>query len=665
MKKILIAAILTALLALIPTMVFASNTNRTLQPGNVYEFTGLDARVISHINVTGTGRYEIVAWNAQGEITRFGTSLGRFSVSGTGGVQVTPLAPLAVSFDSSRVQLSVQAGSALTSVDVPQGQTVRLANNHATSVNIRATTASLFDFAIFNRSGTNTDFGRLVRLPQIGLPAGGHALVTAANNSTSVYFPTRLADDINAEIILSPALYVINLLSGETYTIANSTGVARTLRFLPEFTNVNFFHEHITRGRDGHVISHGEREANYLPLGANQTVAITALMDAEMFFPYAWRAAFGLGADTTAPAYNALEAGDTITVTNDDLTRAHSVFLHSLEDFTVDYTITHEDALTFNTRESLGGESFAITLQPGATATITVLEAYANLHVSLPAVNEVSATLGDIAALARHILEPGQSLYISYEGNYTARFLPIAHMAVNLSLDFVRYENGYISDFGTRAVRSQFVLTDDESVLITNSTEEVILLHIPQAYLENGLEIEETNRIALHRHVADATVQINNRDRLYNHSILVLNETARNVEHDAHVLDFLALTSNINIVDFGTRPLGLANIPVGQRLTIASNTTGVIPTIIFPAELLGSSLTISNAADDQLLHRFTLTPGRSISVRNPFRDLFIIRTNSGTIEILPNSIITITAPIGENMELYLPMHWAIRLGLVS
>jgi len=199
MKKILIAAILTALLALIPTMVFASQTNRTLQPGNVYEFTGLDARVISHINVTGTGRYEIVAWNSQGEITRFGTSLGRFSVSGTGGVQVTPFAPLAVSFDTSRVRLSVQTGSALTSVDVPQGQTMRFANNHATSVNVRAANTSVFDFAAFNRSGNNTDFGRLVRLPQMSLPAGGYALVTAANSSTSIYFPTRLAGSIRIE----------------------------------------------------------------------------------------------------------------------------------------------------------------------------------------------------------------------------------------------------------------------------------------------------------------------------------------------------------------------------------------------------------------------------------------------------------------------------------
>jgi len=661
-----------------------------LQPGNVYEFTGLDARVISHVNVTGTGRYDIVAWDSQGEITRFGTGMGRFSVSGTGGVAITPIAPLSVTFDSSRIRLQSEAGSALIHTRIPVGQTVNFANHNSVNLHIRTHQLSNFDYVIFNRAGHSTDFAREVRLPQISIPVGGSISITAALRETSVYFPSRLVGYVTTGNLAQPAIHTIELLTGQVYALSNSSDRAYNLRIEPPFPDATFAFEYITRGRDGHVTSHGERDANQLQLAARHSISITPIMDGEMFFPSTWLRDIRVGHGVISPIYQTIQSGRSLTITNTDAHRSHSVFISCPDDeigFVIDYVTVLDDEVAFNTAEIFPGESKTLTLQAGAQTTITILEAEAPLAISFPNIAEIASVPSPAGAIVRYVLEPGQSVYISYSGEESVRVLPVSdEQNSDAKLDYVRYYDDEIESFGTFALRSIISFEEGQSALITNAADEKITLRIPQFYLDNGLTLQASDAPALFRLVAASPAQIENRDRHYNHSFSVQNETGRNLRQGASILEFVTYSTSTNIADFGERGLGTLEIPAGQRMIIAPVPNGITPSIIFPAEWYGLYFRTS-AAQEAPLHRITLRPGRRLTVTNNTRNSFVLQNNSettaagfvfgrvmasqevnplqGPIEIDARTEIVITATSGANLELWLPTRWARQLGLVE
>ncbi|MCL2286776.1 MAG: hypothetical protein FWC32_10505 [Firmicutes bacterium] len=788
MRHILLTLCAFALVLLAPTAVYASQTSRTLQPGNVYEFTGIDARVISHVNVTGTGRYDIVAWDAEGEITRFGTGSGRFSVSGRGGVAVTPLAPLSVSFDSSRIRLSSRAGSALRRVNIPVGQTVNFANNHSANLHIRTHQLSSFDYAVFNRAGHSTDFAREVRLPQISIPFGGSITVTAALRETSVYFPSRLANYIDIENLAQPAIHTIDLLAGQAYTLSNTSDRSYTLRIEPPVTGSTFAFEYITRGRDGHVTSHGERDTNQIQLGSRHSITITPILDGEMFFPSAWLEYIRVGYGTVAPIYQTLQSGSSLIITNNDTHRPHSVFIRCPEEeygftieyvtllnddatfgireiapgdsmtltlqagaqttvtiaesetlltisfpdideitsqpaaagalaryilepgqgsltlynshphssytvsisssditqgFTIDYSTVLDDQVTFNTIEAVPRRTVNLTLQSGAEITITAVEAAEQLIVRFAGIEEITATSGDSVAVVRHVLQPGQSVYVSYTGEDSVGVLTFVERGVrDAALDFVRYYDGDIDTFGTVDVGSSIIFAEGESAIITNSGDDEITLQIPKFYLENGLELQESDSPALFRLNVTWPTQIENRSRHYVNSFNLQNETRRSVRQGANVLEYVIYSTGNNISAFGQRGLGTIEIPANQRMVVAPVPNGITPSIIFPAEWYGVHFRISRAQETPL-HRITLTPGRSLTIYNNTRHEFVIQNNAATtaagfvfgrvrnvtdanplnhaIQIAPRTDVTITATNGADLELWLPARWARQL----
>ena len=239
MRKIIFLACATLLLSLLPMTMYA----RTLQPGNVYEFVGRDARVVSHVSVTGAGRYEIVAWNERGEVTRFGTGSGRFSVSGTGGVAISPFAPITVSYDSSRVTLRQSPGTALRQIEVQTGQTLKFQNNQLANAHIRTShrNDTRFDYVILNRIEDVVNFSRDVELAQIRVPVEGAITITATGNPVILYFPTRwLGDGLQVTTLDHPALASMELLAGQTYAFENYGTTMRTLRISQEFAGAIF-----------------------------------------------------------------------------------------------------------------------------------------------------------------------------------------------------------------------------------------------------------------------------------------------------------------------------------------------------------------------------------------------------------------------------------------
>jgi len=636
MKKIYLAIFALALVLLAPTIVYGAQSTRTLRPGNVYEFTGRDTRVISHINVTGTGRYDIVAWDSQGEITRFGTGTGRFSVSGTGGVAITPHAPLTVSFDSSRLRLHAEAGSALHHITIPVGATVSFANSHDANVHVRTSQVSNFDYVFFNRVGNSTGFAREVRLPQLSIPAGGSATITAALRETTVYFPSRLNQHISAESLAAPAIYISELFAGQVYTLANTGTRAHNMRIDPLLSDASFFFEYVARGRDGHVTSHGDREGNQLHLSAGQSISITPVMDGELYFPYAWLRDLNIGYGVLSPRYQTFRQGTSLTITNTDPGRTHSVFISCPDEeygFVIDYTTLHDDEVTFNTRETLPGNNMTLTLQPGAQTTITILEAEDNLAISFPDIPQITSRPSQTIAIVRHELEPGESVYISFEceEDEAVRIIPVGELtSSNSVLDYVRYFEDEIESYGTIALRSAVTFTNGQSALITNPSDEVITLRVPYIYLENGLELTETDATALFRMDVTSPIQILNRDRLYNHRISVQNETRRNLRSGESALEYVQFATGNNIAAFGQRGLGHIEIPADRRIVIAPVPNGIVPTVMFPAEWYNRYFRITDVVEAPL-YRITLRPGQRVTITNNYtRNDFIIQNNSST-----------------------------------
>jgi hypothetical protein len=415
-------------------------------------------------------------------------------------------------------------------------------------------------------------------------------------------------------------------------------------------------------------------------------------MDGELFFPSAWLENLRVAYGTISPMYQTLQSGHSLTITNNDEHRSHSVFINSPDEeygFRLDYVTLLDDEVTVNTREFFPGDRMTLTLQAGAQTTITILESVGHLEISFPDIDEITFVQIMQGALARRVLEPGQSVSVSYGGEDYIRILTVSDETnSDAVLDSVRYYENEIDSFGPFAVGTHIVFAEGQSTLITNSSDEYITFRIPQIYLDNGLEFEETEDEALFRLVVDSPVQIENRDRHYNHSFAVQNETGRNLRgrRALEFITFAAGTGN-NIVDFGERGLGEIELPPQQRMVVAPVPDGISPSIIFPAEWYGVYFRTS-AALETPLHRITLRPGRRLTVTNNTRHSFMLHNNSettaagyfittlppgplhrgsvnepaqGPIDILANTEIRITATTGADLELWMPTRWARQL----
>jgi len=409
-----------------------------------------------------------------------------------------------------------------------------------------------------------------------------------------------------------------------------------------------------------------------------------------MFFPSAWLRDINVGYGAISPIHQTIRQGQSLTITNTDAHRAHSVFIRCPDEatgFMIDYVTVLDDEVTFNTAEILPGGSKTVTMQAGAQTIITVLEADAPLAIEFPDIAEITFAANPVAAIVRYVLEPGQSVYISYSGEESARFVPVSdEPRSDARLDYVRYHDDEIESFGTFGLRSAVAFAEGESALVTNASDEEITLRIPQFYLDNGLNLQASNSPALFRLAVTSPTQIENRDRHYNHSFSVQNETGRNVRQGASVLEFVTYSTSTNIVDFGERGLGTMEIPAGQRIIVAPVPNGLAPSIVFPAEWYGVYFRTS-AAQETPLHRITLRPGRRLTITNSTRNSFVIQNNSATsaagfvlgrvvanqevnplqgpIEVAPQAETVITATSGASLELWLPTRWARQLRLVE
>jgi len=697
-KKLLFFVGCFLVVALFPISVWASQTTRTLQPGRTYEFVGRDARVISHVNISGAGRYQFVETNALGELLRFGYSNWRISISGTGRTAVTPLAPMQVTFDSSRLRVYESEGTVLRQFTVNEGQTISLQNTSMVNHHIRINLAFgvTYDFTLTDIFGDIDNFGFESRFPQVNVIGGGTKKITAQDGSLIVYFPSSwYGNNIRVARPQQPVLSTLEISAGYELALANSSSEAVNITARTMHIGIPFRYEFVMRGRDGHVVSYGTASSSQIRIPAHNTLHLTPIIDAELIFPHALLSYLSIGHGGSAPMYRSLLQGSSLVVTNNDPLRTHSIFVRCGTDsgnFSFDYVLENNNVITFRILENITAAQHVFNLPAGASITITATEAVGHLALVLPDISVIETRTMEQAALVRYEVLPGASVYITNDSGYTMDIMTITDENA-FGFDIVRYdlESGDIQDFGRVDLRNRFSLDSGQSALITTHDYSVIFA-LPQIVASRGLTFVESDRVALFRQplAYGNVLQIDNIDRWYNHYFLVEDDSNRRSRPSGFAYEYLAtgIRARGGLLYYGLSNLGYHTIPTNGRVTLMPRPGNVL-SVAFPSEWHGRYLQVRTVVE-RPLHHIVLTPGQSITINNSTMENFVLSNNShatlagfhirvghglpvnlntdiaqsGNIILTRGTVTTITAALGADLEIWMPLSLARQLRLV-
>jgi hypothetical protein len=689
--KLIIAALFFAgVLALLPVGAQAANTTRTLQPGRVYTFTGLDARVISHITVTGTTRYQYVALNGRGDVTGYGFSVGRVSVNGNGQTLITPSAPMQVTFNSARLTVRHEQGEALRQLTVNEGQTLLLENTGRTNQHIRTNRAAYFDIVATNAAGSIAAMNREVRFPQFNLPSNGHAVLTATDSNMVVYFPNIWHGGIvRTSYSTDPAIVARDVWEGVPFILSHGEERTLAVDFAPHFTTAAFTYEFITRDQLGFSVAHGETSGNRVSIPPERSVTITPLMDAEMFFPAEVARSLTISEGTDAPAHYLLEPGDTLIISNTHTIRPFDVYLSSEPGgygISYDFALESEDDFSFGIRQSAG----RIAIPPGGTLTLTAGEPPEWMPQTLAvrfAYNEyINYRVGTTPVL-RHTLTSSEGLIITNTNENRTYTVFLTNDLGN---------NALLYDY-TLETEHDFILRIDQTapqIAIPPGGVLTLTAGTPPEGAAQRIVVHSARRTALtHRIGATPVVRhilntnsglvINNTDENRAYNVLITNIGRGNTVSYDYTLetdDDFILRTNQNAAQITIPPGGILTLaagipPQGTTQTLAvhmarraavTHHVDTAPVVRYALDT-DKGLVISNLNSTRTYSVFITNTGRSNAVLYDFtletEDDFVLRTNQSAaqVNIPPGGILTLAAGMPpEGTPQTLAAHFACR-----
>ena len=702
MKRILLlAGMMFAALLFVSTEASAQTATQTLQPGRTYVFTGTNPAVVSHVDVPSGARYEFVEKDSDGYLVRFGFSNWRITVIGTGSMAITPLQTMRVSFNSNRLRLTSTEGSVLTQSSIEPGETVRVENFNLSDAQLRISQnrAYTYDLVILDGFGGVTRMLVDADFPQINIPGRGTASVSARGGPLSVYFPSFLYNtDMRVSTPIQPAFITNTLTAGEEIAVANRNNTPMDLLARTQANNILFRYTYVLRGNDGHVVRYDSAIGNDIRIPPRSTLYITPIINAELLFPSVLLNYVEVGLGDGVPPHHALFPGQSITVANTSEIRPHRIFGASGTEWgyiSLSYFVYHDEEWFWGVANETTSE-WSLNLEPGAIATITITGATEYAAFNIPIVNDVSIVQDAEPALVRYNLQPGESVYVSNNGNDTVAVMFWANNN-GPAPDFVLYDlrTGRIESFGRLGREGSFNLESDMSILITSAYYET-WVSVPRKLNENGvMMISATERQALVRHnlYYGQTLRIDNTSRLYNRFVVIEQETNRRTSRNDYAFEFtlaqITTSANYNVFDYGMNPVGTYILPPNNRLNIMPAERESL-SAAFPAEWLGRYIRVQTV-DGVPLHRITLSPGNRLNLSNRTRDDFYISNNSGpasagfhirsttdTGNLRPDEVretgsiflgagdrFAIVAAAGENLEIWMPTTWARRLGLTN
>ena len=701
MKKIvLLAGLLVTAIFFVNAELHASTSLQVLQPGRTYEFIGINSYVVSHVDIPGGGQYEFVEMDSEGSVSRFGFSSMRVTIIGTGSTAITPLAPMPVTFNSSRVRLRITEGSVLTQTRLEPGETANIENrglsdNH---VRIRQNRAYSYDLIILDGFGSVVNSFTDTGFPQIGIPGGGSAAITANDGFLSVYFPSFLSGNVLRVSRSAQQVMVAHILfAGLEIAVSNTSDETINFAARTSPNDALFRYTYVQRGGDGHVVRYGNATGNDIRIPPRSSLHITPVINAELLFPSIFLDYVEISYGDNAPLFHALFPGESITVANTSPIRQYRIFGASgnpYGHFSLDYVMYHDEEWHWGVVRDTTAE-WSFNLEPGAMVTITLTDATDYAAFRIPITSDINIVGDTGPAKIRYYLQPGESVYMA---NNTEISVNVMFSAKNNgpAPDYVLVNQrlNRIESFGRLDVAGSFTLGSYMSLLVTSVSYDT-WVSVPGVLVEEGLAISATDRQALVRHSLrhGQTLRVDNTGRFYNRSVIIENDSNRRTGWNDFDYEFtltqITAATNYNVFDFGVSQVGAHVLPPNNRLNIMP-AEGASLSAAFPAEWLNRYIRVQTA-DVVPLHRITLSPGSRVSINNRTRDDFEIANNSGpgsagfhirrpndtsrispdepretgSISLPAGSNIVIVAAIGEELEIWMPMNWARRLGLVN
>ena len=698
-KTVLFVGLLVSALLFMNTEIHASTSLLVLQPGRTYEFIGINPYVVSHVDIPDGGQYEFVEKDSEGNFSRFGFSGMRITIIGAGSTSITPLAPMRVSFNSSRVRLRSSAGSVLYQTRAEAGETINI-NNWGLSdahVRIRQNRAYSYDLIVLDGFGGVVNSFTDTVFPQIGIPGGGSAAITANDGFLTVYFPSLLSNVLWVSRPGQQVMVTHALFAGFEIVVSNNSDELINFSARTSPSGALFRYTYVLRGGDGHVVRYDNAIGNDIRIPPRSTLHLTPIMNAELLFPSMFVEYIEINYGGNVPAFHALFPGDSITVANTSSVRQHRIFGASGHEYgliSLDYVVYRDGEWHWGVVKD-SAAIWSLNLEPGAIVTITVTDATDYAALNIPIIDDIDI-LGDTGpAKIRYYLQPGESVYVANNSGISVNVM-FSVENNGLAPDFVLVNQrlSRIESFGRLDVAGSFNLGSYMSVLIT-STGYDAWVSVPGALAEEGLAISATNRQALVRHSLrqGETLRVDNTGRLYNRTVVIENDSTRRAGWNDFDYEFtltqITAATNYNVFDFGISQAGVFVIPPNNRLNIMP-AEGASLSAAFPAEWYNRYIRVQTAAQAPI-HRITLAPGSRITFNNRTRDDFEIENNSGpgsagfhvrrpndtgrlrpdepretgSISLPAGANFTIVAAVGENLEMWMPMTWARRLGLVN
>ncbi|MCL2275856.1 MAG: hypothetical protein FWC16_13095 [Defluviitaleaceae bacterium] len=656
MKK-LSAVIFILFLVCLPMYAQAANVTRILQPGNTYTFTGLDRRVISHVSAAGTGRYQFVSVNERGEVIDFGFAFGRFSISGQQALRISPLAPLSVTFDATRISLESQTGEPLRQIFVEN--TIMLENVGRTGRQIRTTQTNPFDVVITLSTGEVQAAHQGVRFPQFTLPPRGTATITAYDGGLTLYFPQEWAGDLTVHAQTThTALAAQPLRAHQVYTLTFTGARNAVLAIEAASGDGTVIYDFILRDRQGFSIDHGEASISTLTLAPHQSLTLTPHRDATLFIPNALQTdvqiqrVFG----EVSPAYYLIEAGEALRITNSDVSRTYQVNI--LDAF--HYMLEVDGNRTYMAQNPAGTVHIpplsVLFIEPAPLTGRTL-----PLEVRFPDSPAIFYTMA-VPVFTYQLIHAGDTQLLSNNGADAQQFSITAAEGLPISVDFALINaSNAVVDFGHLECGASITLEAGYRARLTvNEGGGQASLAFPLSYKASGLTVEASPIPALVYRTVNAgeVLRIENTSHRYNRPLLIANT------HPLRGVSFeYVQTDNRNaVLSYGEGSATRFTLRYSGRLTLmpAENTS---LQIAFPAEWEARALRFSYVTEAPLF-RITLHPNQRLTLRNHAAHEISISNNRTALTIAPNTTQTITAPRGEDMHIWMPTSRARQMGLI-
>ena len=593
------------------------------------------------------------------------------------------------SLQSDYLSVEESGDGRLVSYTVQIGETFSLANGGEIPFTFRSIDqigVSVLDYTYENiietRSASETPFSEMT------VNAGCKWTFTVVRGvPLTLWFPVSwLEEGLTRVADAKPAVASNSLLPGKSVRIENTDIFsAQEITFNVRQPAQGFEFDYMIETERG-VLTENNSVSGALTLPPRSSLTATNVGKTEMVISLPSDPSIKLReTDSAALVRRAFAPGATIIIENSDAANAYDLrftVATQIHEFAFDYMIETELDVAYEFET--GRNSLSLPRRGLFAATNKGLSPITICYPSVPALTAREAS-GE--TLEVYPLRAGESLAFtnnSEEKSFALKPLleKNASQAVHASLDFLlRDAEDEIEDYGRIDAGSSFSLEKGFGVVFTNGSSETLEFVIPLTWFSEGIEPSYTEDKALITKTLreNESLDVISRDKQYDIEFKIIAERSLPVSYDYVSRD------EREIVSFGVGGAGYATLYGGGKLTLMPR-KGSSLTVCYPADW-GDTVIQTAAANAPPLFRKIIKPNERFTFTNRTKDPYTIQNSSqsgagryytregtttvriakderpstGPIEIAGNTVITIMAATGADLEFWMPQDWVKNL----